>query len=347
MRIAIVNDMALATEALKRVVLSVPGRTIAWTARDGAEALTRARLDRPDVILMDLQMPVMDGVEATRRIMAEAPCHILIVTTTVKGAFERVYDAMAAGALDAVDTPAFGAGGTVQGDGSLLGRLETLGRLARPRITAANPVSEGAVGSAAASASALVLLGASTGGPAALAEVLTTLARERVSASVLIVQHVGPQFAEGLASWLSDQTHFEVALARTGDRPTPGRALLACSNDHLALMPNGALAYVVEPAEYPYRPSVDVLFQSVCRNGPETGVAALLTGMGADGAVGLGDLKARGWMTLAESKESCVVYGMPKAAVERGAARRVLTAREIGPAIASHLRFGSTNAGGR
>jgi two-component system response regulator WspF len=190
----------------------------------------------------------------------------------------------------------------------------------------------------------MVLLGASTGGPAALAAVLTTLANERVTPMVLIVQHVGPQFAEGLASWLTNQTRFEVALAKPGDRPTPGRALLASSNDHLVLNSTGALHYVVEPADYPYRPSVDVLFSSVAKHGPENGVAVLLTGMGADGAVGLGELRKRGWMTIAESKESCVVFGMPKAAIDAGAARRVLPADEIGTAVVSQIRFGSSQA---
>jgi two-component system response regulator WspF len=129
MRIAIVNDMLLACEALRRVVLSVPEHQVAWTARDGAEAIERARADRPDLILMDLVMPRMNGVEATRRIMAESPCPILIVTATVGGPMNKVFEAMGHGALDAVNTPTLGPQGEVQGAAALLDKIATVGKL--------------------------------------------------------------------------------------------------------------------------------------------------------------------------------------------------------------------------
>src|SRR2546423_769484 len=124
MRVAIVNDLALGREVLRRLVLSVPGYSVAWTADDGAEAVRRARADRPDGVLMDLVMPVMGGAEATRRIMAESPCPILLVTSTVGGNIGRVYEAMGHGALDVVATPALGPGGGVVGGESLLARLD-------------------------------------------------------------------------------------------------------------------------------------------------------------------------------------------------------------------------------
>jgi two-component system, chemotaxis family, response regulator WspF len=129
MRIAIVNDMLLACEALRRVVLSVPEHQVAWTARDGAEAIERARADRPDLILMDLIMPRMNGAEATRRIMAESPCPILIVTATVGGRLNKVFEAMGHGALDAVNTPTLGPQGEVQGAAALLDKIATVGKL--------------------------------------------------------------------------------------------------------------------------------------------------------------------------------------------------------------------------
>jgi two-component system response regulator WspF len=129
MRIAIVNDMLLACEALRRVVLSVPEHQVAWTARDGAEAIERARADRPDLILMDLIMPRMNGAEATRRIMAESPCPILIVTATVGGRMNKVFEAMGHGALDAVNTPTLGPQGEVQGAAALLDKIATVGKL--------------------------------------------------------------------------------------------------------------------------------------------------------------------------------------------------------------------------
>jgi two-component system response regulator WspF len=129
MRIAIVKDMLLACEALRRVVLSVPEHQVAWTARDGAEAIERARADRPDLILMDLIMPRMNGAEATRRIMAESPCPILIVTATVGGRMNKVFEAMGHGALDAVNTPTLGPQGEVQGAAALLDKIATVGKL--------------------------------------------------------------------------------------------------------------------------------------------------------------------------------------------------------------------------
>src|SRR4051812_15322695 len=128
MRIAIVNDLALAREVLRRLVESVPTYTVAWTAADGAEAVRRAAADRPDAILMDLVMPVLDGAEATRQIMATAPCPILIVTASLGANFGRVYEALGAGGLDAVRTPTFGAGGQIIGGAALLDRLAQLAR---------------------------------------------------------------------------------------------------------------------------------------------------------------------------------------------------------------------------
>ncbi len=126
MRIAIVNDLALAREVLRRAVLSVPGYAVAWTAEDGQEAVARAAADVPDIILMDLVMPVMDGVEATRRIMASSPCPILLVTSSVTGNLNQVYAAMGYGGLDAVNTPTFGPGGVVQDAGPMLARIAKL-----------------------------------------------------------------------------------------------------------------------------------------------------------------------------------------------------------------------------
>src|SRR5262249_1624873 len=147
MRVAIVNDLALAREVLRRLVIGVPGFSVAWTAADGAQAVRRAAPDPPDVVLMDLVMPVMDGVEATRRIMAESPCPILLVTSSVSGNFNLVYQAMGHGGLDAVNTPTFGPDGTVKDGESLLARLAKLDHAkqspaasqARPETTALTP----------------------------------------------------------------------------------------------------------------------------------------------------------------------------------------------------------------
>jgi two-component system response regulator WspF len=344
MRIGIVNDMLLAREALKRVVLAIPGHQVAWTAGDGVEAIVMALRDRPDLILMDLFMPRLDGAEATRRIMAECPCPIVVVTATVSGHLNKVYEAMGHGALDAVDTPTLSASGELTGSAALKEKIDTIAKLtgnapglvpeaagARPRTPArAAPAQPGA--RPAAPPFPLVLLGASTGGPNALAEVLAGLPRNW-DACVLIVQHVDAAFAPGLANWLSERSRQAVELAADGDRPAPGRRLLAATNDHMVLSAEPRLRYVVEPRDLSYRPSVDLLFESAADHWPDPGIAVLLTGMGRDGAAGLLRLRRRRWHTIAQDEASSIVYGMPRAAAEIGAAAEVLPVTEIAGAI--------------
>jgi two-component system response regulator WspF len=342
MRVAIVNDLALAREVLRRVVTSVPGYTVAWTAADGAEAVQRAAADRPDLILMDLVMPVLDGVEATRRIMAATPCPILIVTSTVAGHINMVYEALGHGGLDAVTTPVLGPDGKVKDDGGLLARLAQLARTGRavpPCSPAAVPAAPATRPPPAGAAPPLLALAASTGGPEALARVLGGLPAD-FPAAVVLVQHIAAAFAPGLATWLAGRAAMPVRVARAGDEPRPDTALLAATDDHLVLRPDRRLAYTADPADYPYRPSADVFFGSLAAHWPRPGVAALLTGMGSDGARGLAGLRRAGWRTLAQDEASCVVYGMPKAAVECGAACEVLPLSHLAGAIRNTITRG-------
>jgi two-component system response regulator WspF len=342
MRIGIVNDMLLAREALKRVVLAIPGHHVAWTACDGVEAIVMALRDRPDLILMDLFMPRMDGAEATRRIMAECPCPIVVVTATVSGHLGKVYEAMGHGALDAVDTPTLAQNGELTGSAALKEKIDTIAKLTgnAPGLV---PDAVGASVRATAPAAPpgtrpaalpfpLVLLGASTGGPNALAEILAGLPRDW-DACILIVQHVDVAFAPGLAIWLSERTGHAVDLAVDGDRPAPGRRLLAATNDHMVVSAERRLGYVVEPRDLSYRPSVDRLFESAGDHWPDPGIAVLLTGMGRDGAHGLLRLRRRRWHTIAQDEASSIVYGMPRAAAEIGAAAEVRPVTEIAGAI--------------
>jgi two-component system, chemotaxis family, response regulator WspF len=340
MRIGIVNDLPLAREALRRVVLSCPDHQVAWLAADGAEAVDRVRDDRPDLVLMDLIMPGVNGVEATRRIMAETPCPILVVTSTVTGNFRLVYDAMGAGALDAVDLPTLGPRGDVDGASVLLKKVATVGKLlgmAPPRDP--TPVVPLHPTPAKHDGEPLFAIGSSTGGPNALAEVLGSLPKE-FDAAVVIVQHVDAAFAPGLAQWLADHSGRRVTLATPGDRPSAGRVLLAGTNDHLIMDPEQRLRYTDQPRELSYRPSVDVFFKTLAAHWPGAGVAALLTGMGRDGAAGLLGLKKAGWTTIAQDEASSVIWGMPRAAVELRAATHVLPVSEIGAAVARLLSRG-------
>ena len=338
MRVAIVNDAALAREVLKRVVLSTPAHSLAWMAEDGAEAVRKAVHDPPDLILMDLVMPGMDGVEATRRIMLEKPCPILIVTSSVTGNFNMVYRAMGNGGLDAVNTPTLGANGAIEGGEGILSRLAKLARASSPPSRLDNPyLGKAPTALPSTPVVPIIAIGASTGGPSAVAKILEGLPKG-FPASVIIVQHIAEDFAPSLAKWLEDSSGLRVRVAKSGDHPKSGEVLLAGSNDHLIIRPDRQLAYVVEPAKYPYRPSVDLFFNSLAIHYPRTGVAILLTGMGDDGARGLLALRRRGWHTIAQNQETSVVYGMSKAAVDLHAAIEILPIDQIAAATMAKIQ---------
>jgi two-component system response regulator WspF len=332
MRIGIVNDMRAACEALRRVVDSLPDHEIAWTANDGVEAIAMAKRDRPDLILMDLIMPHLDGVQATRQIMASAPCAILVVTATVSGNISLVYDAMGYGALDAVDTPMLGPAGEVSGAGALVEKIGVIAKLVGATGESRKPVRP----AASAGPPRLLLIGASTGGPKAIADLLLPLPRDW-SVATVIVQHVDVAFSQGLAKWLGDRTGRPVRVAEHGQQPQAGDVLLAGTNDHLVLGKGRGLEYSVEPKEVFFRPSVDVFFESVAEHWPQTGTALLLTGMGKDGAKGLLKLRTRGWHTIAQNEASSVVWSMPKAGIDLGAACEVLGVEQISRSIIQRM----------
>lgn len=337
MRIAIVNDLALAVEVLRRVVMSVPGYSVAWIARDGAEAVAHCATDRPDLILMDMVMPIKNGVEATREIMKKTPCPILIVTARMSANLDQVFEAMGAGALEVVTTPTMGMTGSVSGASALLAKIDTIFKLTAPQRAGAEPA--GMKFDTVAGPSELppiVAIGASTGGPQALAEILSRLPAD-FRAAVIITQHMDVDFVQGLADWLGERSKIPVRLAQEGDEPKAGVAMVAATSDHLILNAQQRFAYTREPQSTPYRPSVDVLFDSLAARGPKRGVAVLLTGMGRDGAKGMQRLKTRGWHTIAQSQQSCIVFGMPKAAIEMGAVNEVLPVELIASAISSKV----------
>jgi two-component system response regulator WspF len=335
MRVAIVNDLSLAREVLRRLVLSVPGYSVAWTANNGDEAARKAATERPDVILMDLVMPGVNGVEATRRIMKQSPCPVLVVTATIPGHYDLVIEAMRAGALDAVETPMLGPGGAIWHGEALLGRLAKLADAQRGK-TGSSWLVPSQHAQTGGDRPPLVLFAASTGGPEALATILGALPAG-FPASILIAQHIAAEFAGGLAQWLGTRCRLSVRTAQEGESPTAGTVLVAATNDHLEITPELKVRYTDVPHGNPFRPSADVLFASAGGLWPRVGIAAVLTGMGADGAKGLLRLRALGWHTIAQDEATSVVYGMPKAAVEKQAPAQVLPLSEIGPAIVAKI----------
>ena len=335
MRIGIVNDLSLAREVLRQLVLSVSGHSVAWVAGDGDEAVKLAAADRPDVVLMDLVMPRLNGVEATRQIMKKSPCPVLVVTATIPGHYDLVMQAMGAGALDVVETPVFAQSGTVQNGEKLLARLTKLeaalnGTPGSGFFLPFRPTA------AASDLPPLVLVAASTGGPDAVAAVLSSLPAH-FPAALVVAQHIGAEFVQGLVQQLATRTPLPVRSAKAGDRPTLGTVLVAASNDHLEVTPDLTLRYTPNPRSYPYRPSADVLFSTAAALWPRPGLGVLLTGMGTDGADGLLRLRELGWHTITQDAATCVVYGMPKAAAERRAATEILPLAQIGPTIVAKI----------
>ncbi|MBM4199923.1 MAG: chemotaxis-specific protein-glutamate methyltransferase CheB, partial [Gammaproteobacteria bacterium] len=301
----------------------------------------RCLADRPDLVLMDLLRPGLDGVETTRRIMSEAPCPILVVTASIEGRFTQVYEAISAGALDAVETPTLDAGGSLRGSEALLRKVAMIGSLTRPGATrlAPFPAAPDRRGAAvtASRRPPIVAIGASTGGPSALSTVLGALPAD-TPASVIVVQHLDARFTAGLVASLGERTALKVEAV---DKPTPprrGTVHVAAREAHLILDENGVLGYVEDPVDVPHRPSIDMLFASLAACPSAAGCGVLLTGMGRDGAAGLLALRRAGFLTLAQNEASSVVWGIPGAAVALGAAGSVLPLDELAPAIRSHLR---------
>ncbi|MHB8791150.1 MAG: chemotaxis-specific protein-glutamate methyltransferase CheB [Desulfobulbaceae bacterium] len=331
MKIGIVNDLPMVVETLRRVVTAENRHQVIWAAENGRVAIECCAQRAPDLILMDLIMPVMDGVEATRRIMKLCPCPILIVTSTVTGNSAKVFEAMGAGALDAVVTPVLGGGDGVKGK-ELLVKIDQIAKITgiEKRFPAQSQVKTGELGaSRQAKGPFLLLLGSSTGGPQALVSVLQDLPRD-FPAAVVVVQHMDEQFTSGLATWLNTQLEMKVRVLREGDRPQAGEVLVAATNDHVIMRASKNLGYSVEPKNNYYHPSVDVLFNSVARHWQGRCVGVVLTGMGRDGAEGLLNLRRCGHHTIAQDQKSSVVFGMPKAAIEAGAAKDILPVNEIG-----------------
>jgi len=328
-RIAIVNDAAIAAEALRRALLHAPEHSVAWIARNGVEALERCARDRPDLILMDLFMPRMGGVEATRRIMAQFPCAIVVVTGSVHDQAGAVFEALSAGALDAVNTPGLAGLNRTPDVQALLQKVATIDRLLGRPGRKPSPVGARVLRRRDAPAvPRLVVMGASAGGPAALAKILSGL-RPDFPAAIAVVQHVDAEFAAGLAQWLAHQSRLPVRLALEGDVPEPGVVLLAGRPLHLVLNAAGRWSYQRAPFPCTHRPSVDVFFESVSRHWKGRAVGVLLTGMGRDGAAGLRRLRECGHLTLVQDQRSSAVYGMPKAAVELDAASEILALDKI------------------
>jgi two-component system response regulator WspF len=357
MRIGIANDAIIASEVLRRVILRAGAHDVAWIAHDGADAVARCQRDKPDLILMDLFMPKLDGIQATKQIMTKTPCAIIIATAKVEDHTGKVFEAMGAGALDAVSIPVFTDSERLEDARELLGKIETINRLVGGPMRVRGPKSD--LSRPASDlwprAQNLVVIGSSAGGPAALTTILGALPAD-FPAAVVIIQHVDKQFAHGLTAWFTAHTKLQVRVAQEGDRLEPGIVYIAGQDRHLVMFSPTQLGYASAPVESSYCPSVDVFFRSVAkfwpapslgsqskerrsnpegfRGWPGKAVGVLLTGMGRDGAEGLKALRDAGHHTIAQDKGTSAIYGMPKAAADLDAAKDILALDKIGPRLA-------------
>ena len=329
MKIAIINNKAAARKALIRVIASTKQHELIWSTFSGVRAIQFYKTSVPDLIIMDPFIRDTDGIELIRKIMTVRPCAILVVTSCILEQSEIIFDALGAGAIDAVNTPNLESVEYDKAKQLLLSKIDKIGILVRNssvipielfnrNLTPFNRSAE----------SNLVVIGCSSGGPNALASIFSKLPEDYQS-PIVVVQHVDMLFAPGLAKWLNDKSVLPVELVNEDSKPTSGKILVAATNGHLVLTSEGRLQYSNKPAENTYRPSIDVFFQSVADNWRYAVTAVILTGMGDDGANGMLSLRRRGAYTIAQDEETSVVFGMPKAAIEMNAAVEVLSIKKI------------------
>ena len=342
-RVLVVEDSLTVLRRLVEVLGADPAIEIVGEATDGKRAIELAKRLKPDIITLDMMLPVMTGVAVTEYIMAHFPTPILIVSSsTNRGELYRTYDALAAGAVDVLDKPK-GDEPDGQWEAKLLAAVKLVSRIkviTHPRMRmgslgrAADPLAPEPPPRAPSEHCEVVAIGASTGGPAAVIDVLRAMPAD-FPLPILLVLHIGEPFGLGFADWLDGQVPHRVKYARDGEAlGTKGRVIMAPVDKHM-VVDNGLVRLHGGPERFSCRPSVDVLFESVAREFGNCAVAALLTGMGRDGASGLLDIRRAGGFTIAQDEASSVVYGMPREAAILGAAEKIMPLSAIGPALAA------------
>lgn len=333
-RVFLVDDSAFVRRALTRVLAVEPEFQVVGEAASGSEALARITAADPDLVTLDVVMPGMDGLQLLPALLRWKPSlKILMISAQTRDGADATVAALAAGAVDFIDKTTFN-----------VMDLEYLRREVVDRMRAVAPVrSNGRAPAAPApqlspaapdlSRCDLCVIGASTGGPAAVQRILQALPAA-FPLPIVIVQHMPVGFTRPFAQRLASLSRVRVAEAEDGMRLSAGSAMIAPAGSHLRVSPNLAVVLTPEPSDAKHIPSVDVTMRSAARSRPGRVLGILLTGMGEDGADGMATIRAGGGVTIAESETSCVVYGMPRAAVLRGAATWVLPLEAIADLLA-------------
>jgi two-component system chemotaxis response regulator CheB len=348
LRVAIIDDSAVVRKHLG-AVLEAAGIQVSITASDPLFALPKLEADWPDVIVLDVEMPRMDGITFLKRLMSEHPMPVVMCSTLTEAGCETTMQALAAGAVGFVTKPKIGLRDFLEDPGNgLVGAVRAAARanvralpsqMASQAGSAAPGVARARRPSSIMSINAMAMaettdrvfaFGSSTGGVQTIEAVLKQL--PRTCPGIVLVQHMPEKFTASFAARLNTVTDLEVMEAKDGDRVINGRVLVAPGGKHMQLKRSGA-QYVVEVRDGPlvnhHKPSVDILFKSVAHCAGRNAIGAIFTGMGDDGARGLLEMRKAGAMTLAQDEASCVVYGMPKAAFELGAAQHVVALSDM------------------
>lgn len=337
-RLVVVDDSNTVRAVLRRLFAKTGNIRIVAEATNGEEAVAAVHREQPDVVLMDVEMPVMDGFAATKRIMSECPTPVVILTSRAnRDQLHTAFEATRHGAVELFAKPENPRGWDqlVQALPKAIRTAALLtSRIAQRdvRRTAATPVTVPKDRTLR-----YVAVGASTGGPNALHELLAALA-PRPRATILVVQHITAGFEIGLAEWLRKETSLDVRVAQDGEEPVAGSVRIAPQGSHLLLGADRHLVLGNSPARAGHRPSADELLFSCAANFPAETAGVLLTGMGRDGAEGLEELRARGGFTVVQDEASSVVFGMPRVALERGATDLALPPAQIGATLLQFWR---------
>lgn len=344
-RVMLVDDSATVRQVLSTALSREADIKIIATASDPLFAMDKMAREWPDVIVLDVEMPRMDGITFLRKLMFERPTPVVICSSLTERGAETTLQALAAGAVSIVPKPTSGLRQFLLERSAEIADAIRAAARARPRLPTP-PVRHGAEvialpasagGAMARTTDKVVAMGASTGGTQALEAVLTAL--PRVCPGIVVVQHMPERFTAAFAARLNTLSAIEVREARGGERVIPGIALIAPGGRHLQLGRSGAQYHVEVSDGLPvnrHRPSVDVLFRSVARCAGRNALGIILTGMGDDGARGLKEMRDAGGRTLAQDEASCVVYGMPKEAVKLGAVERSLALGELAAEVVRH-----------
>ncbi len=338
-RVLVAEDSAVTREYLMHILSQDPTLEVTGAARNGLEAVAQVERLRPDVVLMDIHMPGMDGYDATKRIMERAPTPIVMVSSVLShDEIAMTFKALEAGALTVLNKPdgpghpgSARASVHIRETVKLMASVKVVHRWPKrspPAFPPLPPIRK------TRSKARLIALGASTGGPTVMAEILADLPGS-LPIPILAVQHIAPGFVSGLAEWLAHNTLLRVKLAEDGESTRAGTVYLAPSGSQMGISRDSRIRLTGGPAEQEFCPSISHLFQSVAESFGSSAIGVLLSGMGQDGAAGLMELDRTGGVTVAQDEDTCVIFGMPGEAVRLGAAQYVLPPRQISELLRS------------